>query len=49
MEFAIKVYRDSPEYPNMGKFTQFLEKSIKVGRFIWFEGPYGKIVYHGLG
>lgn len=47
--FVIKVYRRCKEFPNGGKFTQFLEDNVHVGDSIMCEGPVGKCKYLGNG
>lgn len=47
--FVIKVYRNNEQFPEGGKFTQWLEKNVNVGDNIVCEGPIGKIRYHGNG
>jgi len=46
--FVIKMYREHPDFPGGGKFTQELEK-VQVGDAILCEGPVGKLKYHGNG
>jgi len=46
--FAIKIYKKTEEFPDGGKFTQYLEKR-NVGDVILCEGPIGKLKYHGWG
>ena len=46
--FVIKIYREHPDFPGKGKFTQALEK-ISVGQTVNFEGPIGKLKYQGRG
>ena len=47
-EFAIKIYREHDDYPDGGKFSQFLE-SKSVGDTISCEAPMGKFKYLGFG
>lgn len=44
----IKIYRDHPDFPGKGKFTQALEK-LNVGDHANFEGPIGMMKYEGRG
>ena len=47
--FAIKIYRENPDYPGGGLFTQHLERAVGVGDSILVEGPIGKTNYQGWG
>ena len=47
--FVIKIYRENPEFPGGGVFTQALEKNLQVGSMLTCEGPIGKINYRGWG
>jgi NAD(P)H-flavin reductase len=47
--FVIKVYREHPDFPNGGKWSQNLENNVKVGDSIMCEGPIGKVRYFGNG
>jgi len=48
-DFVIKVYRNNEEFPEGGKFTQWLEKNVNVGDSLMCEGPIGMIRYLGNG
>jgi len=47
--FIIKIYREHPDFPGGGAFTQHLENNVQVGDFIMCEGPIGKLKYFGHG
>jgi len=46
--FVIKIYREHPDFPGKGKFTQALDK-LNVGDTANFEGPIGRLKYQGRG
>ena len=46
--FVIKIYREHPDFPGGGAFTQSLER-VQVGESILCEGPIGKLKYLGSG
>ena len=48
-DFVIKVYRNNEQFPEGGKFTQWLESSVNVGDSIICEGPIGMFRYLGQG
>ena len=47
--FCIKIYREHPDFPNGGKFSQAIENNLNVGESILCEGPIGMINYQGHG
>lgn len=47
-DFVIKVYRPTPEFPDGGKMTQYLE-NMKIGDDLTMFGPSGKLNYFGNG
>jgi ferredoxin-NADP reductase len=47
--FAIKVYKENPDFPSGGKFTQHLLNNVHVGDTVYCAGPIGKICYKGWG
>ena len=49
LDFIMKVYRNSPEFPNGGKFSQYFEKNLNVGDEIKLLGPFGNMKYEGWG
>lgn len=49
MTLILKVYRENPEFPDGGKFTQHLEKNVNEGDSVLCEGPFGLIKYEGNG
>ena len=49
MTLVLKSYRENPEFPDGGKFTQHLEKNVNVGDILMCEGPFGLLKYEGNG
>lgn len=47
--FVIKIYRNNKDFPEGGKFTQYLENKVNVGDSIMCEGPIGRLKYLGYG
>lgn len=48
LDFAIKVYQNSPQYPQGGKLGRFIEE-LDVGDTLEIDGPVGKYSYSGKG
>jgi cytochrome-b5 reductase len=48
-QFVIKVYRNTPEFPEGGIFSQHLENNVHVGDSLMCEGPIGRLRYLGGG
>ena len=48
VDFAIKIYQESPEFPSGGKMSKYLD-SLEIGNKIMVEGPFGSLRYHGFG
>ena len=48
VDFLVKVYRPTPDFPKGGAMTQYLD-SLKVGEEIHVSGPRGKYQYLGNG
>lgn len=48
-DFVIKIYRKCDEFPEGGKFTQWMENNLRVGDEILCSGPVGKTKYRGWG
>lgn len=48
VDFVIKVYRPTDEFPEGGKMTRYLE-SLNVGDEVKMKGPLGRIRYSGNG
>lgn len=48
-DFIVKIYRKCEEFPEGGKFTQWMEDNLKVGSEIMCSGPVGKTKYLGWG
>jgi ferredoxin-NADP reductase len=48
-QFVIKIYRDHPDFPNGGKFSQHIEKNVNIGDELMVKGPVGRLRYNGFG
>jgi ferredoxin-NADP reductase len=48
IEFVIKIYRKTPEFPLGGKFTSNLA-DLQIGDKVKMEGPKGTLLYYGNG
>jgi ferredoxin-NADP reductase len=48
-EFVIKTYRPNDQFPEGGKFTQYLQDDLKIGDDLLCSGPIGKTKYYGNG
>ena len=48
LDFALKVYQNSPQYPSGGKLSRYIG-DLEVGDSLEIDGPVGKFKYLGKG
>ena len=48
LDFALKVYQNSPSYPEGGKLSRFIA-DLEIGDVLEIDGPVGKYSYVGTG